>query len=226
MKKKNMIVALIFTIVFVTTGCSLSSSNNKNYSNNNSLSSSGQEAKKITESLKIFVKIAALFDEKLAFYGGIYSKGDIKAGEYAFINYNENGSYYCEKDSSGNILDCENFDSFGYVKVNSIGNIETNGILISISAFEKLGIKGAKEIYEILYKESNWNEVGYYKVGIDIKPDRYIVESVGKGYWSIMTGPVGDRKIVDDGNLNGSDDVYLSNGQYIRLKNTAIGKYE
>lgn len=224
MKKKNVIVALIFLIVFVTSGCSLFSSNNINY-NNNSLSS-GKEAKKITESIKMFVKITSLFDEKLAFYSGIYSKGDIKDGEYIFINFSENGSYYCEKDSTGNILDYENFDSFGYVKVHSIGNIETNGVLISVSAFEKLGVKSAKEIYEILYKESNWNQGGYYKIGTDIKPDRYIVESVGKGYWVVVTGPVGDRKIINDGYLNGSEDIYLSNGQYIRLKNTAIGKYE
>ena len=225
MKKKNIIIALILLIVFTITGCGSSNSNNKNYDNNFSFLE-GNKPNKITKSIKMFITISALFDEKLAFYSGIYSKEDIIAGEYAFINFSENGSYYCEKDSTGNILDCENFDSFGYVKVHSIGNIETNGILISFSAFEKFGVKGAKEIYEILYKESNWNQVGYYKVGTDIEPDRYIVESIGKGYWVVMTGPVGDRKIINDGYLNGSDAIYLSNGQYIRLKNTAIGKYE
>ena len=46
-------------------------------------------------------------------------------------------------------LDYENFDSFGYVKVHAAGNLTTRRVLISINAFEKLEVSGAKQIYEI-----------------------------------------------------------------------------
>lgn len=47
-------------------------------------------------------------------------------------------------------MDNENFDSFGYVYVRGAGNIQTRGVLIRVDAFEKLGVKSAKEIYEQL----------------------------------------------------------------------------
>ena len=132
MKKKILSVALILLMVFTITGCGSSSSNDDNYSNNNSSSNSSnssstkkQETKELTESEKMIIKISTLFDEKLAFDTGSYIQGDIPAGEYAFVKFSGSGSYYCEKDRTGNIVDNENFDSFGYVKVHSVGNLET-----------------------------------------------------------------------------------------------------
>lgn len=238
MKKKILSFALILLMVFTITGCDSSSYNDDNYSNNNSNSNfsnsnfsnstetKNQETKELTESEKMIVKISALFDEKLAFDTGSYIQGDIPAGEYAFIKFSGSGSYYCEKDGAGNIIDNENFDSFGYVKVHSVGNLETSGVLINVSAFEKLGVKSAKEIYEILNDQSNWNQGGYYKVGVDIAPGRYIVESIGSGYWSIMTGPVSASEIVDNDNFNGRATINLSNGQYLNLSRATISKAE
>lgn len=232
MKKKIISVVTIFLMLFTITGCGPSNPNNNNYSSNNSSNSSNssseeqQEVKELTESEKMIVKIATLFDEKLAFDTGSYIQGDIPAGEYAFVKFSGSGSYYCEKDGAGNIVDNENFDSFGYVKVHSVGNLETRGVLINTSAFERLGVKGAKEIYEILNEKSNWNQGGYYKVGVDIEPGRYVVESFGSGYWSIMTGPVSDSRIVDNDNFNGRASINLSNGQYLKLSRATISKAE
>ena len=41
-------------------------------------------------------------------------------------------AYYSEEDSAGNIIDNENFDSFGNVKVHAAGNLTTRGVLIRI----------------------------------------------------------------------------------------------
>lgn len=237
MKKKIISVVLILLIIFTITGCDSSNSSNENYTKNNSSSNSNssssnssstnkQENKELTEAEKMTIKIVALFDEKLAFDTGSYIQGDIPAGEYAFIKFDGSGSYYCEKDGSGNIVDNENFDSFGYVKVHSVGNLETKGILINVKAFEKLSVKSAKEIYEILNNQNNWNQSGYYKVGIDINPGRYIVESIGSGYWAIMSGPVSSSDIVDNDNFNGKAAINLSNGQYLKLSRATISKAE
>lgn len=229
MKKKITFVALISLITFTITGCNQSDSlkEKDNYYNYDYPSSSVKEEKKeITKSDRMIIKILELMDEKLAFDTGNYIKGEIPAGEYAFIKFNGSGSYYCEKDSAGNIIDNENFDSFGYVKVHSIGNLETNGILINIAAFEKLHVKGAKEIYEILNEQSNWNQGGNYKVGVDIDPGRYVVESIGSGYWAILTGPVGSNEIIDNDNFNGKSSINLTNGQYLELSRATISKIE
>lgn len=72
-------------------------------------------------------KLLNLIDEGLAFDIGSYIKGDIPAGEYAFISFDGSGSYYVEEDTAGSILDNENFNSFGYVHVHEEGNLETRG---------------------------------------------------------------------------------------------------
>lgn len=72
----------------------------------------------------------------------------------------------------------------------------------------------------------NWNQGGYYKVGVDIDPGRYTVESIGSGYWAIMTGPVSSSDIVDNDNFNGRASINLSNGQYLKLSRATISKTE
>lgn len=178
----------------------------------------------LTESEKMIVAISSLFNEKLAFDAGDYIKGDISAGDYAFVKFEGSGSYYCEKDAAGEIIDNENFSSFGYVKVHEAGNLRTDGVLININAFDKLGVKGAKEIYEKLNNQQNWNQSGYYKVGIDIEPGKYVVESIGNGYYSILSGPVGNSDIVDNDNFNGKATITLKNGQYLELSRATITK--
>ena len=228
MKKKILSTFLIFllTITFTACGSSKSDKSDRYYndSSNNDTINDEIETKEPTESDIMISKISKLIDEKQAFDAGSYIKGDIPADEYAFIKFSGSGSYYCEKDGAGNIVDNENFDSFGYVKVHAVGNLETDGVLIKTSAFDKLGVKGAKEIYEKLNDQSDWNQSGYYKVGTDIEPGKYVVESMGSGYWAIMTGPVSNSDIVDNDNFNGKATINLSNGRYLKLSKATITK--
>ena len=156
-------------------------SDRNSYSEKKKSSNTKKENEKVelTESEKMIVKLHSLLEEKLVFDTGSYIQGDIPAGEYAFVKFDDSGSYYEEDDAAGNIIDNENFSSFGYVKVHGSGDLTTRGILVNISAFERLGVSGAKELYEILNEKENWNQSGFYKVGYDIEPGRYIIESMG-----------------------------------------------
>lgn len=203
------------------------SSNNSssNYNKNSNETNKKEETKKeLTESEKMIVKISDLIDKGQAFDTGSYIKGDIPKGEYAFIKFNGSGSYYSEEDASDNIIDNENFDSFGYVKVHEAGNLTTRGVLISINAFETLGVSGAKEIYEILNDKKDYNQGGWYKVGTDIEPGTYVIESIGSAYYAVMTGPVGDSDIVNNDNFSGKKQVSVSNGQYLKVSRATITK--
>ena len=168
---------------------------------------------------------SGLISEGLAYDTGDYIKGDITPGEYAFVKFDGSGSYYSEEDAAGNIIDNENFDSFGYVKVHGVGSVKTRGVLVNINAFERLNVTGAKQLYEILNNQKNYNQGGYYKVGTDIEPGQYLLESIGgSGYWAIMTGPVGNSDIVNNDNYSGRASVNLRTGQYITISRSTITK--
>lgn len=180
-----------------------------------------EEAKK-TPQEKMIEKVTGLMSSKQAFDAGSYIKGDIPEGEYAFISFTEDGKYYSEKDPAGNIIDNENFDSFGYVYVHDSGNLETRGVLISTSAFSTLGVSSAKEIYEILNNVQDYKDAGWYKVGVDIQPGKYVIESYGEGYVAIMGGPVGKNDIIDNEIFNGRYSVNVTNGQYLKISRGKI----
>lgn len=222
LKMIQIILPILLFIIFFSV---ISSENNLNNSYTPSDNNSSQTTQKeLTESEKMFLKITALMDENLAFDTGDYIKGDIPAGEYAFIKFSGSGEYYSEEDSAGNIIENENFDSFGYVKVHAAGNLTTRGVLVSINAFEKLEVTGAKELYEILNNNNDYHEGGYYKVGVDIPTGQYVLESYGSGYWAVMTGPVGASDIVDNDNFNGRAAVIVKNGQYLTLSRATYTK--
>lgn len=238
MKKKFLVIPLLVLSLTIT-GCGSESNNanrnnnqtnyelNNNNSNSNSNNNSKQEQKprELTESEKMIVKISELIDDGLAYDTGSYIKGDITPGEYAFVKFDGSGSYYSEEDAAGNIVDNENFDSFGYVKVHGVGNLETRGVLISVSTFERLNVTGAKQIYEILNNQTDYNQGGYYKVGADIEPGQYVLESIGgNGYYSIMSGPVSNSNIVKNDIFNGRASVTLKSGQYLDLSRSTITK--
>lgn len=217
--------AIVTMLIIMNSGYDEDDEPSNNNNSSNSETNKKETKKELTESEKMIVKLSELIDEKLVFDTGNYVEGDIPAGEYAFVKFGDTGSYYEEEDAAGNILDNENFDSFGYVKVHAVGNLETDGVLISTSAFEKLGVSGAKEIYEILNEKSNWNQAGYYKVGLDIEAGDYIIESVGsEGYYSINSGPVSGGKIVKNGFVDGKSSIKLKKGQYIELSRLKITK--
>lgn len=219
--KKVFTLLVIICMSFCLVGCNNSNLDDVDV---NSPSNEEQEEIVLTESEEMIVKISLLIDEGLAFDTGDYIKGDIPAGEYAFIKFDGSGSYYCEKDAAGNIVDNENFDSFGYVKVHSVGNLTTRGVLISVSAFDSLEVTGAKEIYEILNDQEDYNQGGYYKVGTDIDAGQYVLESIGSGYYAIMSGPISDNDIIDNDNFNGRASVNLKSGEYLKLSRSTITK--
>ena len=230
--KKKFLVILLLLFSLTLTGCG-GESNNTNTSNNGSNSGSNtnsnsnheQTPRELTASEKMIVSISELISEGLAYDTGNYIKGDITPGEYAFVKIDGSGSYYSEEDAAGNIVDNENFDSFGYVKVHGVGNLETRGVLISVSAFERLNVTGAKQIYEILNNQTDYNQGGYYKVGADIEPGQYVLESIGgRGYYAIMSGPVSNSDIIKNDNFNGRASVSLKSGQYLDLSRSTFTK--
>lgn len=170
----------------------------------------------------MFEKVTELIKSKDAFDTGSYVKGDIPAGEYAFVSFEGSGKYYAEEDSAGNIIDNENFDSFGYVYVHGAGNLKTRGVLIKIDAFDKLGVKSAKEVYEKLNDVSDYKESALYKVGVDIAPGSYAVESYSEGYVAIMSGPVGKSDIVDNEAFKGKHSVNVRAGQYLKVSRAKL----
>lgn len=224
LKIMQIVIPIALLVIFImVTPPTTDEDNNYIPSNNGSSESTKKEEKKeLTEAEKMIIKITSLMDENLAFDTGDYIKGDIPAGEYAFVKFSGSGEYYCEKDGSGNIIDNENFDSFGYVKVHAAGNLTTRGVLVSVNAFEKLEVTGAKQLYEILNNQTDYNEGGYYKIGVDIPAGQYVIESYGSGYWAVMSAPVGASDIVDNDNFNGRASVSVKNGQYLKVSSAKI----
>lgn len=181
-----------------------------------------EEEPEKTPQQKMLEGISALFASKQAFDTGSYIKGDIPPGEYAFVSFAGSGKYYSENDASNNIIDNNNFDSFGYVYVHGAGNIETQGVLVSTAAFPTLGVSGSKQIYEILNNVTDYKEAGFYKVGTDIPAGSYVLESYGDGYAAVLAGPIGKSDIVDNELFNGRYSVNVSNGQYLQMTNSKI----
>lgn len=220
-KKSLLLLALILCI----TGCGNGEETTENNNTNNENNKKQEKQVEYTESQKMIIKISGLIDEGLAYDTGDYIIGDVKPGDYAFIKIDGGGSYYSEEDASGDIIDNENFSSFGYVKVHGTGNLETRGVLVNITAFDKLGVTSAKEIYEILNEKEDYNQAGYYKVGTDIEAGSYVVESIGgSGYFAVMSGPVGNSDIVNNDSFNGRKAVTVYDGQYLEVSRSTLTK--
>jgi len=183
-----------------------------------------QEAEKVKKSPqeKMFDSLSVLIASGQAFDTGSYVKGDIPKGEYAFVTFDGGGQYYSEEDSAGNIIDNENFDSFGYVYVHGVGNVETQGVLIKVGALKKLGAKNAKKVYETLNNTEDYHGAAWYKVGADLKPGQYTIKSYGEAYVAVMSGPVGDSEIVDNNNFKGKYSVSVQSGQYLQVSRGEI----
>ena len=163
-------------------------------------------------------KLVDMIDRGDAFDAGDYAKEMIPPGEYAFIALSSDAKYYSEEDLSGNIIDNENFDSFGWVYVHGVGNIKTHGVLVKHEDFSILGVESAKELYLVLNDlDKDYNQSGYYRVGVDIAQGSYVLTSIGNGYASINSGPVGSHEIIDNESFSGTYRVMLYNGQYLKL---------
>ncbi|MCT0949743.1 hypothetical protein EFL45_10130 [Weissella confusa] len=104
-----------------------------------------------SESDDIDDKIDRLVKSGKAFEAKDYIAGKIPAGEYAFVTDKySSGKYYSEDDAAGEIIDNENFSSFGYVQVHSTENLTTDGLLVNVDSLGELGVVGAKDLYEKL----------------------------------------------------------------------------
>ncbi|MDM5330438.1 hypothetical protein [Neobacillus sp. CF12] len=108
--------------------------------------------------------------------------------------------------------------------MNDAGNIETQGVLINTAAFGTLGVSGAKQIYEIVNNVQDYKDSAWYKVGVDIPPGQYVIESYGQGYVAVMAGPVGKSDIVDNENFNGRYTTNVTNGQYLQISKGKIAQ--
>lgn len=164
-------------------------------------------------------KILKLIQQKKAFEPGSYTKTQIPKGLLVFVS--ETGGYYSEE-VNGQIIDNEIFDSFGYVYNQGLGDIETQGLLIKYENFNETGFDSPKSYYENITKQKNYNFSGMYKVGVDITPGKYILESVGEGYLEVNKGAVGNSQIIRNDNFNGRKTVSLKSGEYLKLSNVKI----
>lgn len=154
-----------------------------------------------------------------AFAPGSYAKGSIREGEYIFIG--KKGGYFSEE-LNGQIIDNENFPSFGYVYVHGIGDVETRGYLISAQALKQLGYTSPLALYRSLTQQPGYNFSGTYKGGVDIPAGSYIVRSAGSAYVSVNSGPLGKSDIVWNANFNGTKSVDLESGQYLDVERASI----
>lgn len=229
-EKQRKIYLIIFMLIIVTgilwaIIASFSSIENTTQSTDaNQISQEGNQEQSKPKTPKEIMneKISKLINSKEAFDAGSYVKGDIPVGEYVFMPFDGGGKYYSEEDSAGNIIDNENFDSFGYVYVQGVGNLETRGVLVKITAIEALGVKSAKEVYEQLNDLPDYKDSAIYKVGVDIAPGTYTIESFGQGYVEVASGPVGNSDIIDNKNFNGKYSVNVSTGQYLKISRGKI----
>ena len=177
-----------------------------------------------TGSAKIVKDIVALEKESLAFDAGTYAQGKIPPGEYAFLSLGDTGHYYSEEDLSGAIIDNQNFTSFGYVTVQGVGNVTTRGCLVAVNALDRLGVTGAKDLYEKFNDmPGGYNQSGFYKIGVDIPEGTHTVTSMGqRGYYAVLSGPVGNRQIIQNDNFDGSAAVEMTAGQYLELNRATV----
>ena len=181
-----------------------------------------KKAVELSPQQKMINAVTALFDQNLAFDSGNYIAGDIPKGEYAFVRFDGSGQYYSEKNQNGDIVDNENFDSFGYVYVHQVGNISNDGLLVSVDALSGLGVTGAKELYEVINNKTDYLDAGLYKVGVDLPSGQYVAESYGNGYVAILSGPVGKSEIIDNEIFEGKYSFKVSDGQYVNISRALI----
>ena len=220
------ILALVVSILSTTNySPKIDSNDNSSTQQTKNDESTGEKgSSQINETPKqvLLKSISGLAASKRAFDAGSYVAGDIPEGEYVFISMDSGGSYYSEEDGSGNIIDNENFDSFGYVYVHGLGNITTRGIMVSVGALSELDVSGAREMYEKLNEVSGYNQAAWYKIGTDLPAGSYVFESYGSGYGAVMTGPVGNSDIVDNENFNGKWSANVTDGQYLKLSRARL----
>ncbi|KLV27213.1 hypothetical protein ABW02_06730 [Niallia circulans] len=232
--KKNLLKVLLLATIMLLAACGSDESENEVVNTSSEIEDTSNTTETTEEAIEepielspedeMIQKITNLIYEGKAYDVGSYIQGDIPKGDYAFVTFDGSGEYYSEKDQAGDIVDNENFDSFGYVYVHGVGNIQTDGVLIKVSEIENLGVSNTKELFEILNQTGDFNGSAWYKVGTDIPEGQYVIESINDAYVAIMSGPVGNNKIIDNDNFNGKYSVSVKNGQYLVVSGGTITK--
>lgn len=141
----------------------------------------------------------------------------IPAGQYAlFATGSISGYFEISSDSTGNISSIIANDNFDY---NSIVTVR-NGQYLKLVRCKAIPIAKAKISSNV--------KGGMYRVGIDIKPGEYMLESTSStmGYYEVDSSDshsVSD--IVSNDNFNGATYVTVENGQYLKLVRCKLSKY-
>lgn len=184
-----------------------------------------EETQEVTEGMLMMSELADLLETDLVFDTGSYIKGDVPKGIYAFVSLSSKSAYYSEEDENGDIIENQNFDSFGYVEVHERGNLQTRGVLVHLDALSGLGVSGAKELYETLNDLDGYNGSGYYWIGKDIPSGEYIFEtsdSSSSAYVALMSGPVGNSDIIKNSNFDGRYSLVGNDGEFLEVSRASI----
>lgn len=119
-----------------------------------------------------------LLDSNLTFHKGTYPKGVVPKGTYAVVNVVYDSPIYVKL---GKDIE-HNFESFGYVSIDGETKVDTNSYLINVEAFDKLGVSGVRDIFNIITGTTvnfkDYNSDGMYAVGYDLDEGSYVVSTL------------------------------------------------
>lgn len=141
---------------------------------------------------------------------GMYKVGkDIPAGEYVLVT-TQQGYFSVNSDSTGTMGSIIANDNF------------TNRSIITVKDGQYLDMKRCSA-YPIadapaVNTQSGVLEAGMYKVGTDLQPGEYKIESAGSGYVEVSSNSAHSMgAIVSNDNFDGSKYISVKSGQYIKL---------
>lgn len=161
-----------------------------------------------------------------AFKPGDYRIGQIPVGTYVWLKPLENGHSFQENGPDENLVTLENFDSFGYIHVNGIGNISTQGWLIKPPTILKSEYRSALRFYIAHRDLKSYNFSGMYHVGTDIQPGIYVFKKVGSDSGWVREwhgGPPGkgENKLNQ---VKGEAEYTLIGGMFIDVEDCFISR--
>ena len=141
----------------------------------------------------------------------------IPAGQYAlFTTSTISGYFQISSDSTGSLMSTVANDIFDY---NSI---------ITVKKGQYLKLVRCKAVPISFAKISPNVNGGMYRVGIDIKPGEYMLESTSSimGYYEVSSSDSHSLyDIISNDNFNGNAYVTVENGQYLKLSRCKMSKY-
>ena len=220
-KKITTYAALLSLSGTLLTGCSTSQITKKGNDSRQIV-----RADVLSDQEQLVKKLSIMMDEKEAFDAGNYKKGELKKGDYVFINMNNNATPAHFKEKNGGEMF---FQSFGYVTISGDEEVSfERGFIIPVDKLDQLNVSGAKELYEKYNGIKDYKGPGYYKIGTDIDRGLVTVQSTGKNsYAALLTSPTRKEYNIAAMNYVKGDMVIDTNrGSYLNLNNAKITKVE